>query len=119
MRDMGETLWLEDCHWVLFAPGYIGIYPIAGVAVSYSEEGYWTAKEPVSGKLLRWPSERPYFIRFISVKEYELFSACLQLLKVNTFLEHAVRYFSVAPAFRARGNALFAPPDYASIDARK
>jgi hypothetical protein len=87
------------------------------VAVSHSDDRYWAAKDPATGRLLRWPSERPYFIRFISVKEHELFCACLHLLKVHTFLEHAVDYFSVAPGFRvSRGSTLVAPPDYASIE---
>lgn len=116
VRDMGQTLWLEECRWVLFAPGYIGVYPVAAVAVSCLEDGYWTAKDAAAGKLLRWPSERAYFIRFISGEEYALFDACLHLMKLNTFLEHAVPYFSVAPGFHlAPPGKLVAPRDYASV----
>lgn len=117
VRDLGHILWLEECQWVLFAPDYIGVYPLAAVAVSNLEGGCWTAKDAATGKLLRWPSERPYFIRFISAEEYELFDACLHLMKLNTFLEHAVPYFSVAPGFHlAPKGRLVAPRDYASVE---
>ncbi|HWB58389.1 MAG TPA: hypothetical protein VG733_02815 [Chthoniobacteraceae bacterium] len=119
VRDLGHTLWLEGCHWVLFAPAYVGVCPLDGVAVLYSEEGYWIVREP-RDRWLRMPSERAYLVRFIAAEEHALFAACLHLMKMNTFLEHAVDYFAAAPGFRkSPGGTLVAPADYASVAAAR